>query len=501
MNNFSTFKFKITKYLSIVSFLIFANLAAFSTELTDRVLVIKNMNSPVSIAIADDYMQRRGVSSVLEVYTQDGAIMDQEYMSYYYFIDEVEIPLLEYLAVHPAIDFIVLTKGMPVHFYDFPGQPYGGACSVDSYIASLSGYANNPEVSYVKISDPNYDYDGNPYLGHAWINKFWNSEVNFNHAEFGGYLVSRLDGYTIEDAMMLTTNSLLAESNLLNNSTNEGQILLDACAPFGLPDIGDQPYTLLPTDYNVGDTIFITSESPYGDWNADMEVAHNLLVAKGIASQYENTDQFIGGTDSLNGYVSYGSNDLDYSAETYNSLTFYPGALGETGVSTSARTFLPTSGGQSLIVDLIAQGITGVKGYTDEPLLQALASPSILFDRYTRGWTMAESYYAASRLVGWMDLVIGDPICIAYADPTIALNNYSSNATIKFFPNPAKNEIYLSFNKNLPYQIYDVSGKKIQEEILQNKTIDISDLTNGIYTLVILNGQEVLRTKVIKLEN
>jgi len=55
-----------------------------------------------------------------------------------------------------------------------------------------------------------------------------------------------------------------------------------------------------------------------------------------------------------------------------------------------------------------------VKGYVDEPLVQAIAEPSILFERYTRGWTLAESFYAASALVGWEDVVIGDPICRAY---------------------------------------------------------------------------------------
>jgi hypothetical protein len=37
-----------------------------------------------------------------------------------------------------------------------------------------------------------------------------------------------------------------------------------------------------------------------------------------------------------------------------------------------------------------------------------------MFDRYTRGWTLAESFYAASALVGWEDIVIGDPLCRAY---------------------------------------------------------------------------------------
>ncbi len=36
-------------------------------------------------------------------------------------------------------------------------------------------------------------------------------------------------------------------------------------------------------------------------------------------------------------------------------------------------------------MDLIAQGVTGVKGYVSEPYTYALAKPEILFDRYLRG--------------------------------------------------------------------------------------------------------------------
>jgi uncharacterized protein (TIGR03790 family) len=130
---------------------------------------------------------------------------------------------------------------------------------------------------------------------------------------------------------------------------------------------------------------------------------------------------FIGGRSNLLGYFSWGSNDEDssqsggfYSANACLSLFFAPGALCDTAVSTSARTFLPTRGGQSLLVDLIAHGLTGGKGYTDEPLLQAIASPTIVFDRYTAGYTIAESFYAASHFVGWEDVVIGDPLCSPY---------------------------------------------------------------------------------------
>jgi hypothetical protein len=482
----------------ILLLLLFSTSFAFSNPLTDRALVIRNTNSPSSIAIANDYMLRRGISNVLDVNLQDAALSTgDEYVSYATILNAVENPLLVYLSNHPNIDFIVLTKGMPVHFYDFPGQPYGGACSVDSYIASLNGYTNNSNVSYVKVSDPNYNFGQDVYKGHAWINTFWKSNVPFSHATFGGYIVSRLDGYTVDDALRLTTNSLKAEFNLLNNLSNSGSVLLDAYAGFGLPNRSFQPWSLLPNNYNFGDTIEIISESPYGDFNADMDLADSILDARNIASFYENTSAFVGFNDSLNGYVSYGSNDGSYSAATYLGLDFYPGAVGETGVSTGGRTFLPTTGGQSLIVDLISQGITGIKGYTDEPLLQALASPSILFDRYTKGWTMGESYFAASRMVGWMDILIGDPICIAYSDLNASLTILNSEKIV--FPNPVSS--YFSVSKHCTsWNLMDGFGRIVTTSSTYfSSKVDVSDLENGVYYFNSIIEGKLTTTKLIKL--
>ena len=39
---------------------------------------------------------------------------------------------------------------------------------------------------------------------------------------------------------------------------------------------------------------------------------------------------------------------------------------------------------------------------------------TIALDRYTAGYTMAESLYAASHFVGWEDVVIGDPLCCPF---------------------------------------------------------------------------------------
>ena len=140
-----------------------------------------------------------------------------------------------------------------------------------------------------------------------------------------------------------------------------------------------------------------------------------MLIARSIPDELDLTPVFIGNRTNLLGYFSWGSNDARYSNQAYETLLFAPGSIGDTAVSTSARTFLPTQGGQSLLEDLIAHGLTCGKGYVNEPLLQANASPTILMSRYTSGYTMAESFYAASRFVGWEDVVIGDPLCCPYA--------------------------------------------------------------------------------------
>jgi hypothetical protein len=205
-----------------------------------RVVIVRNESSAVSRAVAEDYAQRRGVPHVVSVRCQDSAVNPGlETVTFAVFQESLEKPLRDFLSGHPSIDFIVLTKGIPLRIADAPGLGLGERRpSLDSYLAALD-YDKVPDAVRLHLSDSGFD-------GTAWANRFWNSRDQFAHAKFGGYLVTRLDGYT------------------------------------------------------------------------------------------------------------------------------------------------------------------------DEPLLQAVASPSILWERYTRGWTLAESYYAASRFVGWEDIVIGDPLCRPY---------------------------------------------------------------------------------------
>jgi len=392
-----------------------AHAGSASKRTPDEVLLVVNTSSPVSQAIAADYALKRKVRNVLSVQCQDSAVStENETISLADYTRAIENPIHDYLAAHTNLDFIVLTKGIPIRI---TGAAMGscdqnsrepanvrGRPSVDSYLAALD---YNQYAAALKIN-----LAGSGAIGCAYSNRYWNATAPFSHAKFGGYLVTRLDGYTESDARSLVARALTAEQNIARILT-QGKVLLDVEPIFGLGDKATQPAPITSTN--------ILAESAWSEFNADMRHANDSLTNRGIPVELDLTSKFIGGRSNLLGYFSWGSNDERswlsndfYSTNAYLSLYFAPGALADTAVSTSARTFLPTTGGQSLMTDLIARGLTGAKGYTDEPLLQAIASPTIVFDRYTAGYTLAESFYAASHFVGWEDVIIGDPLCCPY---------------------------------------------------------------------------------------
>jgi hypothetical protein len=183
---------------------------------------------------------------------------------------------------------------------------------------------------------------------------------------------------------------------------------------------------------------------------------------------------FAGNVTNLLAYFSWGSNDSTFDPNAYVSLMFAPGSLADTAVSTSGRTFLVTSGGQSLVADLVAHGLTSGKGYVGEPLLQGVASPSIALARYYSGYSMAESLYAASRFVGWEDVVLGDPLGTPYyGAPPVVAPTYAST--------------------------FGDSSGGVQTESCSEGSMDVGNITDGSYTVyrsVSLSGKRTFVARV-----
>lgn len=324
-----------------------------------RVLVVINRNSQDSIDIGSYYAAKRQIPSGNVVIIDSPPEEDIDWKP---FEAQVRDPIRAALKKSKnLIDFIVTTKGVPLRIKP---ELY----SVDAHLAAMDldiAPMGQPDIaSYRRCLSP-----------------YFNKDVRFSHKRFGLYLVTRLDGFTVKDAKRLVDDSLAARPE-------KGPFFFDAA--------GNR------------------KDGSYGPMQQLLFDAGQILKIKGFDSKVDQSDDFISPDEPLAGYASWGSNDGRFQMSLYQKLRFKPGAIAETFVSTSARTFKPVVGGQSLIGDLIAGGITGVKGYVSEPYTIALAKPDILFDRYTKGYNLAESFYMASPLVKWKDVIIGDPLCAPY---------------------------------------------------------------------------------------
>lgn len=477
----------------------------------EDVALIVNDNSEMSQEIGTYFAQRRGIPEIniinLSVPTRE-VINFEEY-------DELARQVKENLSqrgLTSKINFMVTTKGVPLKVtsgqYNMNYQRYYESASVDSELMLL----DSPLEGRVH----NRWWVDNPYVA---------SGEPFSREEYGIRLVTRLTGYTKEEAMALVDR---AEDSL----GNRGNAFLDM-----------DPNKNGSGGYRQGNT-----------WMAD---AHSWLRENGFPSDLEDTVEFETNKKELMAYYSWGSNDGDWSetqmtnggfesgdgvnatgwiyedlggivertdessrngrwslklsrngtgvVRAYRDITVrYPdhrylpdarmsmsgvtspgsrivlegydsssaliwsqelanstgnlgyegyqdpvendtritiirfilellgegtayfddlnlrvirphntwvnGSIAETIVSTGGRSMTyGTSYGQSLVADIIRDGVTGLKGYTWEPFITAVSRANILIPAYYLGFTLAESFWMGSPYVSWMGTVIGDP--------------------------------------------------------------------------------------------
>lgn len=350
------------------SSLILLMLGAQSAHTPKEVLVVINQNSPDSQAIGSYYVRKRAIPKENVVFiksTSDPNISTANYQA------GIEKPVRDNLSRNKnKVSFIVLTKGVPYRLDN------DGGYSVDGHLSTME-----MKVSPIRGDLPNAsDHDQRNEIRRA-INPYFNKREPFSHDKFKMYLVTRLEGYSVADAKALVDRSLAAKREK---------------GPFFFDMAGNR------------------SDGDYGTMNQSLKLAADGLEFRDYNVILDSATEFVSPKEPVAGYASWGSNDGAYKRDVYNRVRFKPGAICETFVSTSAFTFSKREHWQSLIADLIEQGVTGVKGYVSEPFTFALARPQILFERYVSGFNLAESFYMASPVIKWKDVVIGDPLCAPY---------------------------------------------------------------------------------------
>jgi len=402
--------------------LIFALLTVVSpahAQTGEQVLLVVNDASATSSQIADYYARTRAISSENTIHL---IAPTTEQISRADFERSIETPIAAWFTrtlAHDRILYIVLTKGVPLRIAGTGGLD-GTVASVDSELTLLYRKLTGTRVPVLGRVD-------NPYFARDTAVATFKP---FSHQAYDVFLVTRLDGFTVQDVLALIDRG--------GAPVRDGKFVLDQKAT--LVDRG-------------------------GD--AWLQNAATRLSSIGFQDRValDTSTRVVTGERNVLGYYSWGSNDPAVKARHFD-LTFVPGALAGTYVSSDGRTFTeppadwkigswsdPRShfagSPQSLAGDLIRDGVTGIAAHVAEPYLDATVRPDVLFPAYVSGFNLAESFYLATRYLSWQTMVIGDPLCAPFkreplaaehinpgVDPTTELPRYFAARRLQAFTRP-----------------------------------------------------------------
>ncbi|MDH7514892.1 MAG: TIGR03790 family protein [Bacteroidota bacterium] len=341
--------------------------------------VVVNDNDTNSVAIAAYFAAKRGVPerNIIHIRTSRSETINDSTF------EDLRRQVENYLTstgLKDSLNYLVLTKGVP-HRVDRGGT--GGdvnsrSASVDSELMLILGQWSS-HIGQATLIIPPSSVRVHPYFARNEPYARRNI-IPGSSSMYDMYLVTRLDGLTKEDVFALIDRS--------------------------------GPFTLV----NKDSALFVLDMDPTpisATYNDNMPVAADILVQRGWRILLNRDSVYVTDQRNVIGYTSWGSNDhYDHHYTQYarprNHWT--AGSVAETYVSTSARNFTPgATSGQSRIADLIAEGCTGASGYVFEPFTVALSWVNILFERYTNGYNLAESYYMSMPTMSWMAVVVGDP--------------------------------------------------------------------------------------------
>jgi uncharacterized protein (TIGR03790 family) len=345
----------------------------------ERVLLVVNEKSPLSRRLGDFYQGWHGLAEwqVCRIKTAIADSVAAETMSRAAYEKEIEAPVrqcIEAQAPHARPWYLVLTQGMPIRVAGKAAADWRETeqASVDSELAAL--YLKQSGAA-VKLAGP----ARNPFFEQKY--------AQFRHPDFPVYLVTRLAGYSFEDAKRAVERC--------RGAKKQGVAVLDL----------------------NGD-----NDDMGNDWLRSAAI----LLPEG-RSVLDTGTKVLSGIEKVMAYASWGSNDKARKSRK-SGMQWLPGAIAAEYVSTSARTFTEpprkwslgnwseasswfAGSPQSMILDYVWEGVSGISGATDEPYLSLLPRPHLLIPAYLEGRNLAESFYVSLPALSWQIMILGDPLC------------------------------------------------------------------------------------------
>ncbi len=432
----------------------------------DDVAVIVNDYSPASVEIGNYFQEKRNIPEINMIHIN--CIPDER-------VDSTEARSLihqvsSYLTssnIAQSINYLVTTKGVPYILE-------GGNC--DSIPGFNKCYSIDQELTMV-VNHEEYIVSNL-----AFFNPYYDTLVpEFSQAENTYYLVTRLDGYTVEEV----------------------KALIDRSGPDIKVDISSAKF--------IFDLAFAGDTTATNPLVFVLERGNEFVQSKGWNSIYNpESGTFI--TDETN-VLSYYSFIYRPSNKVLN-FQWLNGSLAFHGMSSSAYTFSHAENmyNDLVLANLIGEGACGGVGYFGPYYMYpGTVWPDIVLDKYTYGldtalvsnpfFNLAESYYQSISKLPNFQVIVGDPkTSIVLVDPS-GIVEHDRIFRFKAFPNPANTSLTIEYELEnstpVTINLFSLFGTKVYQHNesakygKQTHTVDVSSLPSGLYIIEMeANGQK-----------
>lgn len=299
------------------------------------------------------------------------------------------------------IRYIVLSKKIPLKILssnEFENWQVPLNVSVDALLCLLKTDSNNnPNIITLYnnsiIANPYYFFNSSGLLDPDYI---FNHRFNSNHYINGNwtlsYLVSRIDGQSLEEI------ELMIDRHLQADKSGEGVWILDGDPAYSshTSDVTATKNTLqnfgFNYEYDTGDPLIVTSEQPViGYTSQGLHADDNYPYYPGLDSGYVHDQlQF----EYLDGAIFSSYESFNY----YSNYAIY--GRDDHGLVAEFVTRRPQD----------YQAGTGGNGHTWEPFTWGTVKNRYNFPAYAMGYSMVDAAYFGMPYLCWQNIVAGDPL-------------------------------------------------------------------------------------------
>ncbi|HUV10936.1 MAG TPA: TIGR03790 family protein, partial [Acidimicrobiia bacterium] len=337
----------------------------------ERVLIVINTDSADSVEVGQYYKEMRNVPDENVVYV---SIIPDTMTIEVMYNEQVRDEIVSHIQAHGLQDkilYIVTTRGVPLTVLQLDT---GALNSLDSLLADLYGTV-----------EPGW---GGEY---GEDNPYYLDQKRFT-ASHGTVLVSRLSGPSVEYAKGLVDRALYAEQHL---DVSSGKAWID-CR-------GDKPSL---------------SNGYYCQAERYIETAGRRTAQEGVETIIDTAGAMFPNGTCDNALFYYGW----YSFHNFQPI--FDGYL-EVGsvawhLDSWSAYILTDPSDPNWSVQMIMRGATVTAGSVCEPYTYSMQAGGIFYERFFRGYTTAESWWASIPNTHWRMVLVGDPLYAPFRDPPVA---------------------------------------------------------------------------------